>query len=168
MLAQGRNASQPPSQSHNVVSAPPPPPPIHPHTTPAPPVKPVNTSPQMNGNASIAGSSARGVSEVSIGSDDSELARPNTRGKGKRNSTGAPATGSRRKADDALGKAPASKKTKTNGSVSSLNGMDYSGSEDEDKPGKDDGTGPKSKMTEEEKRKNFLERNRYVCINWLW
>ncbi|KAH7633371.1 Aft1 HRA domain-containing protein [Sordaria sp. MPI-SDFR-AT-0083] len=164
MLAQGRNASQPPSQSYNVVSAPPPPPPIHPHTAPAPPVEPVNTSPQMNGNASIAGSSARGVSEVSIGSDDSELARPNTRGKGKRNSTGAPATGSRRKADDALGKAPASKKTKTNGSVSSLNGMDYSGSEDEDKPGKDDGTGPKSKMTEEEKRKNFLERNRVAAL----
>ncbi|KAK3955341.1 Aft1 HRA domain-containing protein [Pseudoneurospora amorphoporcata] len=163
MLAQGRNASQPPSQSFNVVSAPPPPPPIHPHTAPAP-VKPVNTSPQMNGNASNAGSSARGVSEVSIGSDESELARPNTRGKGKRNSTGAPTTGSRRKAEDASGKAPANKKAKTNGSVSSLNGMDYSGSEDEDKPGKDDGTGPKSKMTEEEKRKNFLERNRVAAL----
>lgn len=168
MLAQGRNASQPPSQTYNVqVSAPPPPPPIHPHTVPAPAVKPVNTSPQMNGNASIAGSSARGVSEVSIGSDDSELARPNTRGKGKRNSTSMATTGARRKAEDAPGKTPANKKTKTNGSVSSLNGMDYSGSEDEDKGGKDDGTGPKSKMTEEEKRKNFLERNRYVNPLWL-
>ena len=162
MLARGRNASQPPNQSYNVVVSAPPPPPIHPHTVPPPPVKPVNTSPQMNGNASIAGSSARGVSEVSIGSDDSELSRPNTRGKGKRNSTGAATTGSRRKAEDAPSKPPANKKTKTNGSVSSLNGIDYSGSEDEDKGGKDDGTGPKGKMTEEEKRKNFLERNRYV------
>ncbi|KAJ4409156.1 Transcription factor [Neurospora sp. IMI 360204] len=165
MLAQGRNASQPPSQSYNVVSAPPPPPPIHSHTVPAPPVQPVNTSPQMNGrNASIAESSARGVSEVSIGSDDSELARPNTRGKGKRNSTSAATTGSRRKAEDTPGKTPANKKAKTNGSVSSVNGMDYSGSEDESRPDKDDGTGSKSKMTEEEKRKNFLERNRVAAL----
>ena len=41
--------------------------------------------------------------------------------------------------------------------------MDYSGSDDDSKM-KDDGTGSKSKMTEEEKRKNFLERNRFVHL----
>lgn len=116
----------------------------------------------MNGAPSMAGSSARGASEASAGSDESEVARPNTRAKGKR-SLGGPATGTRRKADDAVAKAPSNKKTKTNGGAASS--VDYDHSDDDqynDKGGKDEGNNSKSKMTDEEKRKNFLERNRYV------
>jgi ATF/CREB family transcription factor len=111
----------------------------------------------MNGNGSH-GSASRGASESgSMQSDESEQARPTTRAKGKRNSgAGIASTNGRRKADDAPGKAPASKKPKTN-VAGSLNGSDDHDDDDQDD---DNGDKPKSKMTEEEKRKNFLERNR--------
>ncbi|KAH7145990.1 hypothetical protein EDB81DRAFT_483160 [Dactylonectria macrodidyma] len=60
-------------------------------------------------------------------------ARPNTRGKGKKNP---PATNGRRKAEEVPAKAPPNKKSKY------------------------DENGTKAKMTDEEKRTNFLERNR--------
>jgi ATF/CREB family transcription factor len=164
MLAQGRNPTQPPAvQQYAVV----PPAQVQPHpiTSAAPAVQPVNTSPQMNGGPSLAGSSVRGVSEASAGSDESEMARPNTRARGKRNSSGGGAN-SRRKAEDAPAKGPASKKSKTNGGGASISSLDMDHSDDDDHldDGKDDGTGSKSKMTDEEKRKNFLERNRYVLL----
>lgn len=166
MLAQGRNGTQPHAQPHTQQYPVIPPPLSHTqhHTTTAPPVQPMNTSPQMNG-ASLAGSSARGVSEAaSANSDESEVARPNTRGKGKRNSGGG--GGNRRKAEDAPAKAPASKKAKTNGTRApsfsgSFDDMDHS---DDDDDMKDHEGGPKSKMTDEEKRKNFLERNRVAAL----
>jgi ATF/CREB family transcription factor len=113
-----------------------------------------------NGNASAAGSSARGASEAaSAGSDESEQTRPNTRGKGKRNSN-ASATNGRRKADELAVKPPASKKAKIN-SVAAPPPLDDL---DMDDDGSDDDmkheNGSKIKMTDEEKRKNFLERNR--------
>jgi len=162
MLAQGRNGTQPPQpqQQYPVVA----PPQIHTTAAPAPTVQALSTSPQMNGNASIAGSSARGVSEAaSAGSDESEIARPNTRAKGKRNSGGG--ASSRRKAEDNHVKGPASKKAKTNGGAApSLNGsfddMDHS---DDEMMQDHEGNG-KSKMTDEEKRKNFLERNRVAAL----
>ncbi len=163
MLAQGRNSTQQQPQQYPVI----PPPHVHAPPPPPPPVQPTSTSPQMNGT-SIAGSSARGVSEAaSAMSDESEVARPNTRAKGKRNSAGGGTTNSRRKADDAAGKGPASKKSKTNGggpppSLSESLDMDHS---DEDM--KDAEGNPRSKMTDEEKRKNFLERNRYLVLHFL-
>lgn len=124
-----------------------------------------STSPQMaKGNA--AGRAARGASEAgSAASDESEQARPNTRGKGKRNSNAAAgAANGRRKAEEQPSKAPASKKAKTNGAnannASADNSMDMEPSDEEDDSRHDD-SGSKSKMTDEEKRKNFLERNRY-------
>jgi len=167
MLAQGRNSTQPPAvQQYPAV-------PVsqvqaHAATSTAPAVQAINTSPQMNGAPSLTSSSVRGASEASAGSDESEAARPNTRARGKRNSSSA-ATNARRKAEEPPAKAPASKKSKTNGggSMSSIDAdmmMDHS---DDDQDGKDDGTGSKSKMTDEEKRKNFLERNRYVFLKSL-
>lgn len=164
MLAQGRNAQQ----SNQYAPAPPPqvlPPPPMPSQ---PQHAKSSMSPQMaNRNGSIAASSTRGMSTGSAGSEESEQARPTTRGRGKRNSTatGGGANG-RRKADDQP-KAPASKKAKTNGggSVASVNGdmdmmdQDMPSDEEDMKINKD---GTKTKMTDEEKRKNFLERNRYV------
>lgn len=118
------------------------------HSHPAP-------APQMNGGPVEAG---RGVSEDSNMSNQNEQAKPATRGKGKKNP---PASNGRRKAEEAPAKAPPNKKAKTNQSV---NGMSEEPSDDED--GDDDtNDGNKSKMTDEEKRKNFLERNRYVPLH---
>ncbi|KAK1771053.1 Aft1 HRA domain-containing protein [Phialemonium atrogriseum] len=163
LLAQGRNNAQ--SQTQYTMA-----PQQQLHAQPvAVPAPQANMSPQMaNGNPSLAGSSARGASESgSAGSDESQQARPNTRGKGKRNSTaGTATTNGRRKADDAPAKGPANKKAKTNGANAppSANSMDFDHSDDDDDDDDDgnkhDEGGSKSKMTDEEKRKNFLERNR--------
>ncbi|KAF6826947.1 bZIP transcription factor [Colletotrichum musicola] len=171
MLAQGRNGAQPPG--FNSTSQPQ----SHPQPAPAPP-QGTETSPQMssaNGAGSAgAGSSVRGVSEGgSAVSDESEQARPSTRGKGKRNSTGGSTTNGRRKAEEAPAKAPPSKKSKTTNNINNasapdmmMNGDESHSDDDEDmkfKMEKDEG-GSKSKMTDEEKRKNFLERNRVAAL----
>lgn len=159
MLAQGRNGNQPqpqfpvapPQQVHG-----------HPNTIPQ---QVSNTSPQMtNGNGSINGQSMRGISEAgSAMSDESEQAPPATRGKGKRNSgTGAATTNGRRKAEEPPAKGPANKKAKTNGGAPSVNSNDDDDEDHSDDDSKMDG--PKSKMTDEEKRKNFLERNRVAAL----
>ena len=88
-------------------------------------------------------------------SEDHEPAKPATRGKGKKATTNGTTTNGRRKAEDAPTKGPA-KKAKTAASVASA---DYDNSDDDD-GSKMDEHGSKSKMTDEEKRKNFLERNR--------
>jgi ATF/CREB family transcription factor len=171
LLAQGRNTAQPAAlQQYAAV----PPAQVQTHTSisAAPAVQPTNTSSQMNGAPSLTGSSARGVSEASARSDESEVARPNTRAR-KRNSGGA-AAGSRRKTEETQTKAHnhASKKQKTSGGGASVSShdhdMDHSDDDDHDKSDKEDGTGSKSKMTDEEKRKNFLERNRYVFPACKW
>lgn len=130
------------------------------HAHPAP-ANQANASPQMgtNGNTMGPTASARGVSEAGSGiSEESEPAKPATRGKGKRGSTSAvPATNGRRKAEEPPAKQPASKKAK---SAPSLDGDEPSSDEDD----KDDDHPGKSKMTDEEKRKNFLERNRVAAL----
>ncbi|EEY14273.1 AtfA [Verticillium alfalfae VaMs.102] len=152
--AQGRNGAPtsnypPTSQSSNLTNG-----------APAPAVQPLNTSPNM-GHAN--GVSSRGVSEGgSAASEESEHARPSTRGgKGKRNG-GSVATNGRRKAEEPPAKAPASKKQKTSAAMSMPEGDD-SQSEDDEETHKLDENGAKVKMTDEEKRKNFLERNRWRC-----
>ena len=149
MFAQGRNDAQSTNQFAVTSGAPG-------HVGPAP-VAPqnMNTSPQVSSVIGGSIGSARGMSGSSIASDESEQARPNTRGKGKRNPS---PTNGRRKADEPLVKAPANKKSKTN--AAAING-DIDFSDDESKMKLEEG-GSKSKMTDEEKRKNFLERNRYV------
>ncbi|KAF3058270.1 Transcription factor atf1 [Daldinia childiae] len=134
--------------------------PVHAHPAPPPPAQPTaTTSPHMNGNGASASSPMRGVSEAASGiSEDNEM-KPSNRGKGKRGS-GAVATNGRRKADDTPAKQPVNKKPKT---ASSINSNDNSSDEDDDE--KDlNGSHPKSKMTDEEKRKNFLERNRVAAL----
>lgn len=125
------------------------------------------TSPQIS-NRTANGSIdlGRGVSEVSGGySDDSEQrSRPNTRGKGKRGSTTqvqAPAQiNGRRKADEPPSKQHA-KKTKGN------NGIAHEPeplSDEEPDMKQDEYNANGKKMTDEEKRKNFLERNRVAAL----
>lgn len=117
------------------------------------------TSPHManRNGGSISTNSGRGASEMSGGfSDDEQVNRPNTRGKGKRNSTQETPSNGRRKANDAPAKGPASKRAKTNGGGMSAEPQ----SEEELDMSKDEYNANGKKMTDEEKRKNFLERNR--------
>jgi ATF/CREB family transcription factor len=148
MLAQGRNGAQSTNQFAVTSSAP-----GHAHPAPVGPQN-MNTSPQVSRVNEGSIGSARGMSEVSIASDESEQARPNTRGKGKRNPS---PTNGRRKADEPPVKAPANKKSKTNAATTN-DDMDFS---DVGSMKLEEG-GSMLKMTDEEKRKNSLERNRYV------
>lgn len=164
MLAQGRNgAPQSTTQfaavpaSHSAIPAHPPPPP--------PPAvqNPTQVATVSHTNGGSVDMSTRGVSEGSMMSDGSDLPKANSRGKGKRNP---PATNGRRKADEPAGKAPPSKKAKGNANNAIMNGgmggmsVEPSDDEDDDDDMDDMGGKDKSKMTDEEKRKNFLERNR--------
>lgn len=166
MLAQAGNGTQ----QNNRFAIPNPPSTTHAHPSSLP-SKSHETSPNLAKraarNASIGGSisdSARGVSEMSGEmSDDGETqAKPNTRGKGKRNSTGKstqPPNG-RRKAEETPSKGPAAKKLKTTNEAAhmdlSMDGMDSDEENIKEEQYNENG----KKMTDEEKRKNFLERNR--------
>ncbi|KAI0019313.1 Aft1 HRA domain-containing protein [Xylariomycetidae sp. FL0641] len=153
LLAQGRNGSQ--QTQYPVGGAQP----VHAHPAPAA-ANGASVSPQMNGNG--VPPHVRGVSEAaSAVSEDSEPAKPNTRAKGKRGSTAASNGNGRRKAEDAPAKAPANKKAKTG---SSVNGNEPPSSDEEEEDTKTDANGNKTKMTDEEKRKNFLERNRVAAL----
>lgn len=176
MLAQSRNIPQPPS--HYTLA--PQQIPIHSQTQPptlpmptAPPIKiqPINghqrvhSSPILNdrnAHGSVSTASGRGNSVVSNGNsgEDDAQVRPTTRGK-KRSQT--QPTG-RRKTED--GKGPASKKGKANNGTahaqSSSVDMDEPPSDEEVDQNKEEFNSNGKKMTEEEKRKNFLERNRLV------
>lgn len=95
-----------------------------------------------------------GTREMSGDASEQEPPKPATKGRGKKNTPKASNAGSNRRKAEEPAKGP-NKKAKTS-SVESPSDMD---SEDEDmKKGQTD---PK-KMTDEEKRRNFLERNRYV------
>lgn len=91
-------------------------------------------------------------------SDSQELSRSVARGRGKRNTStrGANAANNRRKAEEFPAKGP-NKKAKTSNRSASMEPSDPGDSSDEDQKGKQ--IDPK-KMTDDEKRKNFLERNR--------
>ncbi|CAK7227373.1 Transcription factor [Sporothrix bragantina] len=184
LLAQGRGSAQPQAQ---FVAPPPPQPPVSntavplppsasrpsvPNQTPVPiPVIPGQNASRgsiSNGNGFVNGSTrnGRGVSEAgSAASEESEPSRPNGKAKGKRNSTGdaGATTNGRRKAQDTPAKAPAAKKAKTAmASPPQDDYMDSQSDDDENALGKDGQ--PRAKMTEEEKRKNFLERNRVAAL----
>ena len=140
------------------------------------------TSPNMakragrNANGSIGGSlsgSVRGQSELSgERSDSAEQVMPTTRTRSKRTSTakGAATGTGRRKAEETPSKQPPVKKSKVSNGNNGLNldmAMDGMESEDEqeqmnikEEQYHENG----KKMTDEEKRKNFLERNRYVHL----
>ncbi len=143
------------------------------------------TSPNMpkragrNANGSIGESlsgSARGQSELSgERSDSAEQALPTTRTRSKRTSTvkGAAAGNGRRKADETPSKQPPAKKSKTGNGNSGLNldmnmdGMDSDEEQEQMNIKEEQYHENGKKMTDEEKRKNFLERNRYVQLIFI-
>lgn len=114
----------------------------------------MNQGPMMQNETRSAArrvSQNNGPSAREMGGDGSEqeLSKPTAKGKGKKNAPKASAN-NRRKADEAAAKGP-NKKAK----------MTESPSDDsEDEEMKNSNMDPK-KMTDEEKRRNFLERNRY-------
>ena len=104
------------------------------------------------------GGSAQGTGE---GSDSGEQGKPATRSRGKRSSNGknGGASNGRRKTDDTPAKQSSAKKAKNNASMPIDMDMD---SEDEEQPDIKEEQYHENgkKMTDEEKRRNFLERNR--------
>ena len=166
MLAQGRNGAQNPgiipvtqpqvsvqAPATQMPALPPPPPAAQNHSAPLTVV---------NGNTSPPSGSAQGSSETGSGrSEDRDQLKSAARGKGKRNTPNGTATNGRRKAEDAPTKGPA-KKAKTASIAATEDDMmsDDDDEMDDDDDDPSNGSTPKSKMTDEEKRKNFLERNR--------
>ncbi|KAK2471478.1 hypothetical protein H9L39_17709 [Fusarium oxysporum f. sp. albedinis] len=149
MLARGRNDAQSTNQFAATSGVP-----GHAHPAPVAPQR-INPSQQMSSVHWGPIGSARGMSMISVASDESEQVRLNTRGMGKRNPS---PTNGRRKADEPTVKAPTNKKSKTNAAATNSD-MDFS---DEGSTMGLEESVSISKMTNEEKRKNFLERNRYV------
>ncbi|KAL5610819.1 hypothetical protein FOBRF1_006936 [Fusarium oxysporum] len=150
MLAQGREGARRTNQFAVASGAP-----GHAHLNPvAPPNR--NTSLQVSNVNGGSISSARGTSDGSIVSDESEESRPNMRGKGKRNPS--PANVQRR-VDEPPTRAPPTKKSKTLAAAINSD-MNFS---DESKTKLEYG-GYKFNTADEEKRKNFLERNRIAAL----
>ncbi|KAL2071653.1 hypothetical protein VTL71DRAFT_12888 [Oculimacula yallundae] len=106
-------------------------------------------------NGSVSTNSGMGHSDAS----DDDQARPNTRGKGKKNSPSQTNGNGRRKASDQP-KGPANKKAKANSGMS----MEPPSEDEELDMSKDQFNANGKKMTDEEKRKNFLERNRVAAL----
>lgn len=118
---------------------------------------------------SLSGSGG-GVSEISGEvSDSGDQTRPAARTRGKRASAAKPAApnNARRKTADTPVKPPSAKrpKTTTNLSVGDMSvDMDGMDSDDEHNIKEEQYHENGKKMTDEEKRKNFLERNRLVLV----
>lgn len=90
-----------------------------------------------------------------------DLGKPLAKGKGRRSAAakGGNTANNRRKAEESPVKGPNKRSKTNNGSGSAEPMSDPGDSEDEDEHGKRSLGDPK-KMTDEEKRRNFLERNR--------
>lgn len=146
--AQTRNGSQLPGHYGMAPQLP-----VHAHPQPMMQMgsQPTEASPRM-ANDPTSAVDQPGESEPSN--------RPNTRGKGKRAPANTNAASGRRKADEMPAKAPSGKKAKSN---SGLAMEPEPQSEEEQDMSKDEYNSNGKKMTDEEKRKNFLERNRYAC-----
>ncbi|KAI4224841.1 MAG: hypothetical protein L6R36_004361 [Xanthoria steineri] len=124
-----------------------------------------------NANGSIGGSmsgSVRGQSDMSNEHSDSADQKPTTRNRGKRTSTaksGGAANG-RRKAEEPASKPSGAKKQKQAQTLNmniDMDGMDSDDNNNIDQS-QDQYHENGKKMTDEEKRKNFLERNRVAAL----
>lgn len=159
MLAQSRNNSQGVSQYQMAQQQP-----VHAHPHPPQQQQQQQQDPRHNGSVT----SGRGMSEASAQSDESEQQRPNTRNKASKKAPSTTTNG-RRKAEDTPSKTPATKKGKANNGNANNHYMEPEPpSEDEQDMKQDEYNANGKKMTDDEKRKNFLERNRYVLIFLLY
>ncbi|KAI4106279.1 MAG: hypothetical protein L6R37_002261 [Teloschistes peruensis] len=132
------------------------------------------TSPNMtkratrNANGSIGGSiseSGIGQSELDNDHSDSGDQKPTTRNRGKRVSTGKAGANGRRKAEESGSKpAPVKKQKQNNHATIDMDGMDTDDENNNFNQQQDQYHENGKKMTDEEKRKNFLERNRVAAL----
>ncbi|TVY68621.1 Transcription factor atf1 [Lachnellula suecica] len=160
LLAQSNNRNGGHPANHYTMA--PQMPAVHAHPQPSMQMS-TDTSPtmQMRNNGSMSTNSGRGVSEISGGfSDDNDQKGPTTRGKKRASNVNGQSNG-RRKADETPSKAPASKKSKANNGSAM---MSEPQSEEEPDMSKDEYNANGKKMTDDEKRKNFLERNRVAAL----
>ena len=115
-----------------------------------------------NNGGSIGSIASQDMSGSNPSPEAEESSRPNTRGgRGKKSAKAQAATNGRRKAEDTP-KGTNKRAKGNNGSANvdpSLGGMEDEDSEPEEEDDMNHETG--KKMTDEEKRRNFLERNRY-------
>ena len=131
-----------------------------------------STSPTTKRSARNGGSigSFSGHDISAAGSDSHEDSKPATRGKGKRNTKSQNQTNGRRKAENSSPRGGNKKSKGNNGQPVNVdpNLEPHHNDDDDDDDDSDDGEDghepSNRKMTDEEKRKNFLERNRYaIC-----
>ncbi|KAF2138560.1 uncharacterized protein K452DRAFT_88428 [Aplosporella prunicola CBS 121167] len=113
-----------------------------------------------NSIASMSGSADGGEFSEDAHSEDAKPSR--SRNKKAANGKGTSING-RRKADDGAVKGPSNKKAKGNNGNAMMDDDDDSDDEHKDHSVKQEGSDGK-KMTDEEKRKNFLERNRVAAL----
>ena len=129
-----------------------------------------NASPQDAHRRNTASMGSLSGPDMSGQQSDSpeEVSKPTTRGgKGKKTAKAQAATSNRRKADDSTHKT-SNKRSKGNlGSINLDPSLEPNDDEDEDVSLEDEPTHDANgkKMTDEEKRKNFLERNRCVDVS---
>jgi ATF/CREB family transcription factor len=127
-----------------------------------------NVSQQDNHQRNTASMGSLSGPDMSGQQSDSpeEVSKPNTRGgRGKKTAKAQAAASNRRKAEDNSQK-PSNKRSKGNSGSTNLDpSLEPPDDEDEDGSLDDEPTHDANgkKMTDEEKRKNFLERNRYVA-----
>lgn len=180
LLAQGsRNSSTSAAATTTAPAVEPPPPPAatHPAATikgrpafSASPEATVATVATVNGSSAVNGAASDAGSGISEEADHNQpSSRPNTRARGKRNSTAAglangrgAAAGSSKTAEDR--RSPPKKKAKGAAQAPPANNEEEDESESEEEAPREKNTESSTnnkKMTDEEKRKNFLERNRY-------
>ena len=129
--------------------------------TNGPPGRQVDTSPTMTGSMGRHGSLPESAQGSGDGSDGGEQGKMATRSRGKRASggKGAGSSNGKRKAEDTAAKQTSAKKQK-NGSISQDLG-NYDSDDEQVNIKEEQYHNDGRKMTDEEKRKNFLERNRY-------
>ena len=176
LLAQARNNGAD-TQSHYIPANQQSTTQIQPNTTQpqdTPPTRTKRNARNATGSLGSISGSAGGMSLESgdfSGSEISEQTKPNTRNKGRKSNSAAKgnqaASNGRRKAEETPSKPPASKKAKGNSGISQFEQPpDSDEEEEEEKMEHENGR----KMTDEEKRKNFLERNRYwpSCTNIIF
>lgn len=124
-------------------------------------------SQMVNGAAAAAANNGREMSDE-MSDFQNEQTKSNAKGKGKKGANArGNAANNRRKADDTPAKGP-NKKSKANNGSASMEPPSDMGESDEDDDDKSRLHGDPKKMTDEEKRRNFLERNRYVDSRFLY
>jgi ATF/CREB family transcription factor len=114
--------------------------------------------------SNLSGDTENGPGDYSdVGSETKPQARA---ARGKKGSAGKGAANGKRKTEETPSK-PVSKRQRTNNSMGGMSNMDMEMDEDEeeiDENAMDDSHPDGKKMTDEEKRKNFLERNRVAAL----